>query len=411
MAERIDAADPLDLIRLARPVVTVDPAMLARAGDDMRRRLADGHHGRAPVDRSRLAYVALVAAAVLAVVGAAVPSLLNNNEPTATEGASQGAPSPTAEAPPLVVPDPDADSGPSVMPDPGTDTGGSRSLIPMPEDGSGFVERFDGNGGLDRFRVGVYHRNLGSQELGREADIWGDANSAHGGTWTGDHDLSCGLPDTQRTLESTKIVDGQTVSADFAVDELVYTCRDHLMTTMGDVDNYSIVWFSPRTRFVQSQTKTVSWDVNVTDLGGRQWWEVSIIPVGTEFLATADWLADVANIGTYHPDAVVISNGPFGGDVGITVGGQNVYDGWQGMCGDFGLDPEGCESKPTRRTFSVTDNDDGTLTIDYGGFHTQTVAGRFPDGFEVYFKDHNYTPDKDGVPIGHTWHWDNIEIG
>ena len=41
-----------------------------------------------------------------------------------------------------------------------------------------------------------------------------------------------------------------------------------------------------------------------------------------------------------------------------------------------------------------------------------TLPGSFPAGnFEVIFKDHNYTPDKTSpVPIGHTWHWDNLIV-
>jgi hypothetical protein len=49
--------------------------------------------------------------------------------------------------------------------------------------------------------------------------------------------------------------------------------------------------------------------------------------------------------------------------------------------------------------------------VDYGGAFTQSFAGSFPDEpWRVVFKDHNYTPDKDAIPIGHTWHWDNIVI-
>ena len=75
------------------------------------------------------------------------------------------------------------------------------------------------------------------------------------------------------------------------------------------------------------------------------------------------------------------------------------------------LDPEGAASKAIRRPFSVTDNRNGTLTVNYGGFATYTVPGSFPAGeFRVVFKDHNYTPDKELIPVGHTWHWDNIVI-
>ena len=74
------------------------------------------------------------------------------------------------------------------------------------------------------------------------------------------------------------------------------------------------------------------------------------------------------------------------------------------------LDPEGCASKAIRRTFTITDNGNNTLTLKAFG-QTYTFAGSFPTGgFNVVFKDHNYTPDKDGTPVGHTWHWDNIII-
>ena len=301
-------------------------------------------------------------------------------------------------------PDPDVDVDVDPGPGPGPDTG---RTTPPPGDaapGPGFSEQFDGDTGLDRFRIGVYHRNLGAQEVGGEPEVWGDGNALHGGVWTGDHDGDCGPPDTQRELRS----DWSNGRAEFNVDQLVFACRDHVMTSMGDVDGYSIVWFSPRTEFSRATVRTVAWDVNVTDLGGRQWWEVSIVPAGTEFLATVDWLAGTANIGTYHPDAIVVGNGPFGGDVSIVVDGEDRSDRWASVCG---LDPEGCDSKMIRRRFAVTDNRDGTITVDYGGLFTQTLAGALPERFEVYFKDHNYTPDKDEVPVGHTWHWDNLFIG
>jgi hypothetical protein len=73
-------------------------------------------------------------------------------------------------------------------------------------------------------------------------------------------------------------------------------------------------------------------------------------------------------------------------------------------------DPEGAASKAIRRPFSMTDNRNGTITVNYGGLRTFTVPGTFPAEFAVVFKDHNYTPDKDGIPVGYTWHWDNIII-
>src|SRR5690606_22509187 len=48
-----------------------------------------------------------------------------------------------------------------------------------------FVETFDGNTGLERFDTGVSHR---------------DDHLVAQRSWTGDHDLACGGPDTQRQI-------------------------------------------------------------------------------------------------------------------------------------------------------------------------------------------------------------------
>ena len=272
---------------------------------------------------------------------------------------------------------------------------------------------FDNGGGADQIRQGVYHRNVGQQELGGPVEIFPgiDNNAYHGGTWTADHDMSCGSPDTQRTLSSSVTPGPSGVpTADFNTEQLQFACRDHWMTSMGDVDGYSIVWFAPPQQFSRSEQRTVSWDVNTTDLGGRKWWEVSIVPVGSPFLATVDWLAPVAHIDAYDRASVIVGSGPAGRDPNITTDGQQRYDGGRPLCGSGALDPEGCASKPIRRPFSITDNGNGTLTVNYGGLFTRTVPGQFPERFEVYFKDHSYTPDKDGPIAGHTLHWDNISV-
>ena len=83
-------------------------------------------------------------------------------------------------------------------------------------------------------------------------------------SWTGDHDLNCGTPDTQRTIQRAKPSDS------------FYMCRDHMMTSIGDTSGYSTGWFTPKQTFTGATQ--VSWDVNVTDLKARQWWEVAIVP-------------------------------------------------------------------------------------------------------------------------------------
>ena len=112
----------------------------------------------------------------------------------------------------------------------------------------------------------------------------------------------------------------------------------------------------------------------------------------------------------YPRGSIIVGNGPYGNDVNVSTDGvnRNVVT-IRRM--SAALDPEGCASKAIRRTFSITDNRNGTVTVNYGGVKTFTVPGSFPaGGFDVVFKDHNYTPDKDGKPVGHTWHWDNIVV-
>ncbi len=267
-----------------------------------------------------------------------------------------------------------------------------------------FIELFTGNTGKVNFRFGVFHAGVGFQELGYPARIWGDGNAqnGHGGHWTADHDMNCGTPATQRPLSSS--------ASDFNIDEIFFLCKDHIMSSMGDVDGYSIAWFSPKNSFSRATHKTVSWDVNVTDLFGRQWWEVAIVPKGGHVVATIEWNSR-GDLLPYDNASVIIGNGPFGGGVNMITKGENHYEDWRPICdGDFALDPVGCKDKMIRRPFSVIDNGNGTLTVNYAGLYTQTIPGKFPEEFDIYFTDHNYTPDKDGKPVGHTWHWDSIRV-
>ena len=256
--------------------------------------------------------------------------------------------------------------------------------------GAAFAETFTANTGLNRFRTGTHHRGVDAQG--------GALTSA---TWQADHDkhlTDCGDPNL---FHHTADKADRTSS--------FYVCRDHMMTTMGDVDGYSVTWFTPAQVF-NGRTK-VAWDVTVTDLGDRQWWEVAIIPAGGPEATVIDWLSpDPSNLPNYPASSVVIGSGPFGGDFHVHSAGQDRTPTWQPMCGAYALDPEGCASKALRRPWSVTDNRNGTITIRFNAF-TWTVNGSFPSGdFEVIFKQHSYTPDKDGIPMGHTFHWDNIII-
>jgi len=288
---------------------------------------------------------------------------------------------------------------------------------PPPADAT-FVAMFDGNGGLDQFRYGVYHRCTAYHEAGTPMPDGKDNNCGAGGTWTGDHDLACGGPTTQRPLTSDWIPDptgqnGFVPRLDFHTDQLVYTCKDHLMTSMGDIAGYSVVWFSPNQVF--DTVNSVNFDVNLTDLGTRQWWKIAVVS-DTLFNSTYN----AGNLEIPVPGFMLSDAGT--SDLNGIIGPDRLFASWSGAAsagypgamkvGDTKL---GCgfdagTDKATRHPVNLTDNHNGTITFSVAG-STCTAPGSFPDGpVRVVFYDHNYNPDKDGTPIGHTWHWDNIII-
>lgn len=201
-----------------------------------------------------------------------------------------------------------------------------------------------------------------------------------------------------------------------------------LRTAVGDTAGYSVGWFTPQRVFTRADQPTVSWEVNLTDLRVRKWWEALIMPAGdkTHFLpkqdqggigtdckacVSRDWMAAVFGGTPYAPQDIVVGNGPFGGGVNITTKGVNNYTNWRPVHGAGGWLTSAQSNGIGLFRFQVTDNMNGTLTVNYGGLFTQTVPGRFPDRYEVVFKDHSYTPSKDGVPAnGYTWFWDKIKI-
>jgi hypothetical protein len=261
-------------------------------------------------------------------------------------------------------------------------------------DGVAFLETFDRNAGLDRFDTHVFHRNV---------DIH-DFDGLSGGTWSADHDLACGDPDTQRTMGF-----GSEDSAATRQANAFYTCRDHLMTTMGDVENYSIAAFSPAQVF--ERVSAVAVDVTLTDLGNRQWWKIGVLSVADcpalevgcmySDVAAADLPTDLATDGR-----LIVSWS--GGLSGGYPGGLKI--GNTGTVASFDAD----DDKRTRHPVALVDNGDGTVTFRVAD-RSATADGAFPAcPCRVVFYDHNYTPDKNeagpGTQYGYTWHWDNVEI-
>jgi hypothetical protein len=343
-----------------------------------------------------------------------IPASTTSLAPTTTAPESTSTTTSSTSSPPATTGSPTT----TVVSPPPTST--------LPPSGVQFVETFDGNTGLDRFRYGVYHRHGGHHEVGQPEPFSGvDNNQFPYGTWSADHDLACGGADTQRPMlvtgdQDTDGSNGWRPLLDFNTSQMMYVCRDHVMSTMGDVAGFSVLWFAPNQQF--ADVTSVSFDVNLTDLGSRKWWKVGVV---SDELWNSTYAAGQTQYtpGVIVPGFVVSDvgsadlntdlDGPdrlFATWAGDASGGQNG-----GMKIGDRLPGSGTQSPPnddkmTRLPVSFTDNGDGTVTFVVNGV-SLTESGSFPTcPCHVVFLDQNYTPDKDGVPQGHTWHWDNIIV-
>ena len=198
----------------------------------------------------------------------------------------------------------------------------------------------------------------------RNVDIH-NYSGASGGTWQGDHGTPCTAPsytsDGLRTLQwQANYTVAQRLATSF------YNCADHMMTSMGDVDGYSIVWFSPNRTF--TNVSRVCWDVNLTYMGNRQWWKVAVVPAGEPEVFSDVSASDLPQSG---PNTVVMEWNTIGATQQVIVNGRIIG----------GLYHNGTD-KATRFQNCMTDNGNGTITATQDrstGRLTATVPGRsFP---------------------------------
>jgi hypothetical protein len=275
--------------------------------------------------------------------------------------------------------------------------------------GAAFAETFgDGEGWRARWDLDVHHRD----------DICCNGENVNTTTtWRADHDMNCGGADTIRTINA-----GGDRSQHFWMCGPPAVGNAHVMTSVGDVDGYSTVSMAPKQAF--PAIRRVCWDQNVTDLGGRQWTEVLVVPaakiadgdlthVNPDFVSVDEWTKQ-HSADTWG----IMVHGEYAGLV-VYANGVNQADEYY----QAGRDQAGQESRSIRRQHCLTDNGNGTVTvsIDQGasGVYQRNFAGHFPSNARVILEQHAYTPDKDGEacrPVGaltgcrYTWHWDNITV-
>lgn len=208
-------------------------------------------------------------------------------------------------------------------------------------------------------------------------------------------------------------------------DPSFFICKNHMMSSMGQVDPYSNSLFWPRQEFDFSNGGTLEFDVNINEGHTiRSWWEVLIAPRDQIRFSAAPLQSAVDE--TYPRDRIVLD---FRGDVRqIRVGKDAIApEGWIVEDRQFGQydyldwrdlypDDPALVDRRIRRTMRIRLEGD---TIVWGIKNEDGVFDEFsvavPGGLPftrgiVQFKTHAYTPYKLGNQSFYTFHWDNIRF-
>ena len=245
-----------------------------------------------------------------------------------------------------------------------------------------------------------------------------DHLSAEALAFPGDHGPDCAGPPAQHMLTSSHLSTGANPDQSF------YLCKNHMMSSLGEVSGYSVSAFYARQDFVFSDGGTLEFQTNMNIGHPRHWWEVMIVPRELLKVGAAEhfWPIDE----TYPPESVVLSLLPDGqrkitvhsGDIppqGIVVSESDWRD-WKFLNNNVaGNDPQ-FDDRRRRHLHRVELNANKItwwvekLNGDLDAFELDVPQGLpFTQGL-VIFKTHAYTPNKDGNFDKLTVHWDDIRF-
>lgn len=276
-----------------------------------------------------------------------------------------------------------------------------------------FVETFDGNPAapsqdlLPRsLDYAVTHRTLPGDHL-KEFE-----------PYPADHGMDCSSPDPavsplpQHMVVTSHHTDGS------QPDQSFFICKDHLMSSMGEVEGYSVSAFWPKQAFDFTNGGVLEFDVNISNNHPRSWWEVLLIPRNELRVSAAhEWLPIDE---TYPADRILFSF--FDSTRSIQVGAGAIEPAgivaeasdWGDWASRYPADPANGDRR-IRRTMRITFAK-GTITWairkEDGTFDELTLDAPslpFTQGL-VLFKTHAYTPKKEENTNNYTFHWDNIRF-
>lgn len=209
-------------------------------------------------------------------------------------------------------------------------------------------------------------------------------------------------------------------------DPSFFICKNHMMSSMGEVAAYSNTVFWPRQEFDFSEGGVLEFDVNMNEgHTQRHWWEILISPRQQIKFASAPRASAVDE--TYPKDRIVLD---FRENVRQIRVGKNDFapEGWQVENRHFDqydfyrwrqnypLDPA-LDDRRIRRTMRIEFKANQIIwgiETEQGSFDQFVVD--IPGGLPfkrglVQFKTHAYTPAGSGNNFDlYTFHWDNIRF-
>ena len=233
-----------------------------------------------------------------------------------------------------------------------------------------------------------------------------------------DHGDDCRGPSPP--LPAQHMVTTSHTSNGHAPDESFYVCKNHMMSSMGEVEGYSVTAFWARQEFDFSNGGVLEFDVNLNDDHPRSWWEILIAP--RELLkvgAAHSWLPIDE---TYPTERIVLElSSQTGRWIGVGSGALDPA-GWLVEESDWRtwgyIDPDdpALDDRRIRRRMRITLSDTRILweiEMQDGSFDGYAVD--VPEGLPfgrglVLFKTHAYTPLKDANTDEYTFHWDNVRF-
>ncbi len=245
------------------------------------------------------------------------------------------------------------------------------------------------------------------------------------GPFPADHADNCAGPNPEVVPLPQHDVISDPASNNANPDPSFFICKNHMMSSMGQVAPYSVTAFWPRQEFDFSDGGLVEFEVNINrGHSVKHWFEVMIVPRDQVRLGSGPLDSPIDE--RYPAERIVFE---FRRAVrGIKVGtGELDPDGWLVNEQDFGdydfnywyakyPDDPAVNDRRIRRTMRLQLQDNQIIwgiEKEDGTFDNYAVD--VPDGLPfdrgiVMFKTHAYNPEGQGNMDQFTFHWDNIRF-